>query len=110
MDFVQMSTTIDSGVGAQKIADHLVEHRLAACVQVTGPVRSTYRWQGEVERSEEYMCFIKTRRELTANVEAAIHLLHPYDNPEIIVVAIDGGSAEYLAWIGSETTTNESDR
>ncbi len=101
---VQMVTTTESAAEAQKIADHLVEHRLAACVQVTGPIASTYRWQGSVQRSEEFMCFIKTRRELTEAVETAVRSLHSYSNPEIVVVPIEGGSAEYLAWIEAETT------
>lgn len=98
-----MSTTTASAAEAQEIAEHLVEHRLAACVQVTGPVASTYRWQGHVERAEEFLCLIKTRRELTNEVEAAIRSLHSYDNPEIIVVPIEGGSSDYLTWIETET-------
>jgi len=98
-----MTTTTESASEAQEIADRLVEQRLAACVQVTGPITSTYRWQGSVQRSEEFMCFIKTRRELSTKVEAAIRSVHSYDNPEIIVVPIESGSADYLAWIGSET-------
>ena len=98
-----MRTTIASVAEAQAIADRLVEQRLAACVQVTGPLASTYRWQGTVERAEEYMCLIKTRRVLTNEVEAAIRDLHSYDNPEIIVVPIEGGSSDYLSWIEAET-------
>lgn len=105
-----MSTTIDSAARAQKIADHLVEHRLAACVQVTSPITSTYRWHDKVERSQEVMCLIKTRRESVEGVEAAIRSLHPYDNPEIIALPIVAGSAEYLAWIESETSAPKSDR
>ena len=100
---MQMSTTTESATEAQEIADHLVEQRLAACVQVTGPVASTYRWQGNVERAEEFLCLIKTRRELANEVEAAIRSLHSYDNPEIVVVPIEGGSRDYLTWIEAET-------
>jgi periplasmic divalent cation tolerance protein len=103
MDLVQMTTTTESAAEAQEIADRLVEQRLAACVQVTGPITTTYRWQGSMQRSEEFMCFIKTRKELSTKVEAAIRSLHSYDNPEIIIVPIEGGSADYLAWVGSET-------
>lgn len=102
-----MSTTTETVAEARDIADHLVEHRLAACVQVTGPVTSTYRWEGRVHTSEEFMCFIKTRRELAADVEALIRSLHSYDNPEIIVVPIQGGSASYLEWLGTETHREE---
>lgn len=105
MDVVQITTTTGSAVEAQRIADHLVDRRLAACVQVIGPVNSTYRWEGAVQRSEEFMCFVKTRRELSAQVEAAIRSLHSYENPEILIVAIEGGSPDYLGWVASETAT-----
>ena len=103
MDLVQISTTTGDAALAQAIADHLVERRLAACVQVIGPINSTYRWQGSVERAEEFMCLIKTHRELGDDVGAAIRSLHTYDNPEVIVSPIEGGSVDYLQWIWSET-------
>ncbi|HWC13478.1 MAG TPA: divalent-cation tolerance protein CutA [Actinomycetota bacterium] len=104
MDFVQITTTTETAAEARKIADHLVEQRLAACVQVMGPITSTYRWQGSVERAEEFMCFVKTRCAMAAKVEAAIVSLHSYENPEIVVTPIEGGSSDYLAWVASETT------
>jgi periplasmic divalent cation tolerance protein len=103
MDLVQMTTTTDTHAAALEIADDLVERRLAACVQVTGPITSTYRWEGSAQRSEEFMCIIKTRRTLSAQVEEAIRLLHSYENPEIVVVPIEAGSSEYLDWVLSET-------
>lgn len=107
MGFVQMTTTTESAAEAQAIADHLVGHRLAACVQVCGPITSTYRWKGTVERSEEFMCVIKTHKELVREVEAAVRSLHSYDNPEILVVLISDGSTDYLAWIESETAPEQ---
>lgn len=103
VDLVQIMTTIESAAAAENIADHLVEQRLAACVQVIGPVASTYRWQGTVEKTEEFMCLIKTRRDLVGAVEKSIRSLHSYDNPEVVVMPIQGGSADYLAWIEAET-------
>lgn len=100
-----MTTTTETALEAQAIADRLVERHLAACVQVVGPIASTYRWEGAVQRSEEFMCLIKTKRELAGAVEAAIQSLHPYDNPEIIATPIVGGSSDYLGWIESETAT-----
>ena len=105
MDLVQISTTTDGAAQAQAIADHLVEHRLAACVQVLGPISSTYRWQGAVDKAEEFMLLIKTRRELADEVGAAIRTLHSYENPEVVVVAIEGGSDDYLGWVWAETGT-----
>ena len=102
-NLIQVSTATDSAAAAQAIADHLVESRLAACVQVVGPVVSTYRWEGKVERAEEYLCLVKSRSELLSELEAAIRSLHSYDNPEIIAVPIVAGGAEYLRWVESET-------
>lgn len=107
MDIVQISTTTGSSEEAQRIADHLVAERLAACVQVLGPIRSTYRWRGSIETSEEFICFIKTRAELAAPVEHAIKSLHSYEDPEILTMPILGGSADYLAWVASETARPE---
>lgn len=104
MDLVQITTTTDSADAARKIADHLVDRRLAACVQVTGPLVSTYRWKGSVERTDEFICLIKTRRELSGAVEESIRSMHSYENPEIVVTAIEGGSPDYVAWIESETS------
>lgn len=96
---LQVLTTIDSEEAAERISAALVERRLAACVQVAGPVSSTYRWQGEVERAREWTCVAKTTAERYAEVEAAIRELHSYDEPEIVATPIVAGSAGYLAWI-----------
>lgn len=98
-----MTTTTETKAQAQAIAGHLVEQRLAACVQIVGPIASTYRWKDEVVSSEEFMCIVKTRTELAGEVETAIRSLHSYDNPEIVLTPIVGGSAEYLSWVVSET-------
>ncbi len=101
--FVQVVTTIDSRERATGIARLLVERKLAACVQVTGPIFSTYRWKGEVETAEEWLCTIKTKGELYECVEKAIKDAHPYEVPEIVCFPILAGSREYLAWISGET-------
>lgn len=101
--FIQISTTTETKKQAQKIAKYLVEQKLAACVQITGPIESTYRWKGKVETVGEYLCLIKTRTTLFKKVEAAIKKLHPYETPEIIAVPIVKGSREYLIWLNDET-------
>jgi len=101
-DFILVSTTTETEQAAQKIAKALVEQRLAACVQVAGPIYSAYRWQGEVQSSQEWLCTAKTRRTLFAQVEKAIAELHSYDCPEIIATPITDGSSAYLAWLGHE--------
>jgi periplasmic divalent cation tolerance protein len=102
-DFLQMQTTFERQVDAERLATALVERRLAACVQIVGPIQSTYRWQGKVETAEEWLCLIKTRRELYDEVERAIIELHPYETPEIIATPIAEGSKAYLDWMAQET-------
>lgn len=101
-DFVMLSTTAENVVEASKIANHLVEQRLAACVQIVPHVRSVYRWKDRIEQSEEWLCLVKTRRSLVAAVEAAVLELHSYDCPEVIVVPIESGSDAYLQWLDAE--------
>ncbi len=101
-DFIQVSTTTETKQAAQEIAAALVEQRLAACVQVSGPVESVYRWQDKVQQSQEWLCTAKTRASLLPQVEAAIRDLHNYECPEIVAVPIADGSAAYLAWLGEQ--------
>ena len=101
--YIQISTTTETKKQAQKIANYLVEQKLAACVQISGPIESTYRWKGNVESASEYLCLIKTRTSLFKKVEAAIKKLHPYETPEIIATPIVQGSREYLNWLNDET-------
>jgi periplasmic divalent cation tolerance protein len=84
---------------AERLARTLVEQRLAACVNVLPPMRSLYRWQGEVESAEECLLLIKARRADYPALEARIRELHPYDVPEVIATPIVTGLAEYLNWI-----------
>ncbi len=97
--FIQVLTTVQTREEAERIALSLVEKRLASCVQIVGPVSSTYRWKGEVETAEEWQCLMKTRRDLYPQVERAIRLLHSYHLPEIVATPIVVGSADYLAWV-----------
>jgi periplasmic divalent cation tolerance protein len=88
---------------AERIARTLVETGLAACVNRLAPAASVYRWQGAIERATETPLLIKTTRVRYPEVEQAILALHPYQVPEIVALAIDGGFAPYLRWIGDET-------
>ncbi len=99
-DYVQVLTTTGSEEEAEVIATALVEGRLAACVQVVGPIVSRYRWQGKIEREREWQCLAKTEAALYDTVEAAIRRVHSYDEPEILATPIVAGSPGYLAWIG----------
>jgi len=99
---IQVTTTTETKEQAQTIAQYLVEAKLAACVQVTGPITSIYRWKGKVENAQEWLCLIKTRDDLYNKVEAAIKSRHTYETPEIIAVPIVNGSKEYLNWLDDE--------
>jgi periplasmic divalent cation tolerance protein len=101
-EYLQVMTTIDSKDAAQAIAHSLVEQRLAGCVQVIGPITSTYRWQGQIETNEEWLCLIKTSSERYAEAEAAIRALHSYDEPEVLAMPVEAGSAGYLHWLGEQ--------
>jgi periplasmic divalent cation tolerance protein len=92
---------------AEGLARNLVERSLAACVQIGPAVSSVYRWQGAVERSEERLLLIKSRRELFGAIEEAIKALHPYDVPEIIALEVSAGHAPYLQWLNAATTARE---
>ncbi len=94
-----MTTTLDSREAADRLAALLVEARLAACAQVTGPVASTYRWQGRTERAVEWACTLKTTLARLPVLEARIRAEHPYQVPEIVAVPIVAGDPAYLAWI-----------
>ena len=103
-EFITVQTTIDSKEGAQKIAEAIVGKHLAACAQVSGPITSTYWWQGKMEQAEEWICTAKTRSELYNKLEQAIREAHTYDVPEILAVNVVAGNADYLNWVSQETS------
>jgi periplasmic divalent cation tolerance protein len=86
---------------ATRIAEALVEQRLAACVNIIPAVQSVYRWQGAIERDEEVLLIFKTSDHVWQQLEDAVLALHPYELPEIIAVPIHTGQADYLKWIDS---------
>jgi periplasmic divalent cation tolerance protein len=98
-DFIQVLTTTDTKNLAEQIGRALVDRRLAACVQIVGPIASIYRWQRQIETAEEWQCWIKTTRERFAAVERAIRELHTYSVPEILAIPTVAGSAAYLQWL-----------
>lgn len=100
-DFIQVITTTDSAGEAHDIAQHLLMQRLAGCVQVSGPIASSYWWEGQLESSEEWSCAIKTTASRYAEVEREIRAKHSYDEPEVIALPIVAGSESYLAWLAS---------
>jgi periplasmic divalent cation tolerance protein len=103
-EYIEVHTPIDSQEGAQKMANAIVSRRLAACVQVSGPIISTYWWQGKMEQAQEWVCTAKTRAELYSQLEQAIREVHPYDVPEILAVKVVAGNPDYLTWVSQETS------
>jgi periplasmic divalent cation tolerance protein len=95
---VEIRTTFAVRDEAETCAALLVDRRLAACVQVEGPVQSTYRWQGAIERAEEFRCTVKTTAVRAAACIDAIRRGHPYENPELLVAEVAAGPA-YAAWV-----------
>jgi len=93
-------TTAGSEDEARKIARHLVENRLAACINLIPQVESIYRWQGKMESAAEWLLLIKTTAERFPAVRDAIAELHSYEVPECIMLPIEDGSALYLQWLG----------
>lgn len=98
-DKLLVLTTAGSEMEAQKIAQALVDRRLAACVNIVPRIQAIYRWQGKVEQAVEYLLLIKTVQAREEQVRAAIRELHSYELPECISIAIESGSAEYLKWL-----------
>ena len=95
-------TTVGLKEAAEKLAYELVERRLAACVNIVGPIRSVYRWRQKIENEQEYLLLIKTTAEHAAHLRLAFKELHPYELPERVELALHGGSEEYLAWLAGE--------
>jgi periplasmic divalent cation tolerance protein len=97
-------TTCGSEDEARRIANYLLENRLAACVNLLPRIESIYRWQGKVESSREWLLLIKTTAGKFASVRDAIRELHSYELPECIAIAIEDGSPDYLKWIEQSVT------
>ena len=102
MDYIQVFTTVDNKEAAERIAKSIVEKRLAACVQIVGPIESVYRWKGKIEKAVEWLLLIKSKKSLYAELEKSIREMHPYEVPEIISVPISQGFKDYLNWLETE--------
>jgi len=103
-DCCQVATTVATESAAAVLSEVLVDERLAACVQVIGPIRSTYRWKGAVEKSSEWLCLAKTATTRLPALCDRIRSLHSYEQPEIVATPITGGDADYLDWVKRETS------
>lgn len=106
MTLCQVTTTAGTREVAERIAVELVDLRLAACAQVSGPIGSTYRWEGKIENAEEWVCTAKTRRGLLPAIRDVLKRLHPYELPELVATPIVDGSEDYLKWLTEQLMTN----
>jgi periplasmic divalent cation tolerance protein len=103
-DKIVVLSTCESEEQASSIARHLVEKRLAACVNIVPGARSIYRWKGAVEEASEWVLLIKSRRELFPQLRAELEKMHSYEVPEAIALPIVDGSEAYLEWLERETS------
>jgi len=101
--FLQVQTATDSRAEAVEIAQAAVEARLAACAQVAGPIASTYWWEDELERAEEWLVMLQLPASRYDDLAEFLAERHSYDDPEIIATPIVAGSQSYLAWLAEET-------
>ena len=96
--------TCGSEEEAVKIANSLVEERLAACANIIPSIRSIYRWEGKVWDEREWMLIVKTQKERFEELEKRVKSLHSYSVPEIIALPIVQGSTSYLKWLEEMTS------
>ncbi|OGC06546.1 cytochrome C biogenesis protein CcdA [candidate division WOR-1 bacterium RIFOXYD2_FULL_36_8] len=101
--YIQVLTTVKHRKEGRKIGRKLVNDKLAACVQILGPISSIYEWKSKLEETKEWICVIKTRGDLYQKVEAAIKEMHSYEMPEIIAMPITCGSKDYFDWADKST-------
>ena len=103
MNTLLVLTNLPDRAVAERLAETLIEKRVAACVNILAPCRSVYRWKGAVQHDEEHPMLIKTTAERYAALEQALRAGHPYELPEIIAVPVERGLGAYLDWVASET-------
>ena len=98
-EYIQVITTTDKKEDAEKITEILLNRRLAGCTQIIGPITSTYWWKGKIEKAREWLCIVKSTKNLFDDIKHSIREIHPYETPEIIVIPIVNGDNDYLKWL-----------
>jgi periplasmic divalent cation tolerance protein len=101
-DKIVALSTCESQEDAIRIANHLVELQLAACVNIVPGITSVYRWKGKIERSGEFLLVIKSSAALLENLKQELKTIHPYDVPELVAVTIVDGEESYLDWMSEQ--------
>ncbi|HLX79384.1 MAG TPA: divalent-cation tolerance protein CutA [Burkholderiales bacterium] len=103
MNTLLVLTNLPDRAAAERLADSLIEQRVAACINILAPCLSVFRWKNDVQHDEEIPMLIKTTVDRYPALEAAIRARHPYELPEIIAVPIERGLAAYLDWVAAES-------
>jgi len=106
-DKIVVFSTCQTEEEARKLARHLVEKRLAACVNLVPGVRSVYWWKDQIEEGAEFLLVIKSRRDLLPRLTAELSKVHSYQVPEVIALAVVDGSRRYLEWMDRELEQKE---
>ncbi len=109
VEAIQVATTTSEKKDAETLSQAVLESRLAACVQISGPIDSRYWWNGRIETASEWLVTIKTRRDLFKRLEKLLLEKHSYDQPEIMATAIVEVSAGYLKWLNEQVTSDSKD-
>ena len=99
MNPVIFFTTVENKKKAQSIGNHLVINRLAACVNIISNIESIYHWKDKLHQDSEFLLMIKSDASKKENIQKIFDDYHPYDLPELIMITINDGSAEYLEWM-----------
>ena len=103
-EFIVVFVTAGSSTEGERLARAVVQERLAACVNRIKHVQSVYRWQGQIEETEEELLVIKTRKELFSALEKKVRELHSYSVPEIIALPLVEGNEAYLRWLEEQVS------
>ncbi|GAA3731286.1 divalent-cation tolerance protein CutA [Salinactinospora qingdaonensis] len=106
-EHMRVETTVADRDSAERLARSVIEARVAACAQVTGPITSFYRWEEEVHNDQEWLVVMKGAGDRLDALTTHLLAVHPYDVPEIIATPIEGGNPEYLRWVVEETRPTE---
>jgi periplasmic divalent cation tolerance protein len=105
---IQIVTTTAERADAESLARAVLQQRLAACAQISGPIESLYWWNNRLESAAEWMVTVKTRRDLYPSAERLLLELHPYDEPEIMATPVVEVSPGYLKWLHEQVRESES--
>jgi periplasmic divalent cation tolerance protein len=106
-DKIVVLTTCESEEEASRLARHLVDKKLAACVNIVPKIRSVYRWKDKIEDATEFLLLIKSRCDIFDALRAEIVKIHSYETPEIVAIPVVDGSPAYLAWLDREMSKEE---